>query len=58
VATQQGETASQMNNRTDPILIARQAAPRINVMTHTRETPLTGGDDIKEVTPDAAHRTH
>jgi hypothetical protein len=45
-------------NRTDPIQIAAHPAPRINVKTHTRKRLPTGGDDIKEVTPDAAHRTH
>jgi hypothetical protein len=30
--------------------LANRAVPRINVMTHTRTRPLTGGDDTKEVT--------
>jgi hypothetical protein len=34
-----------------------RAVPRITVMTHTTSPP-TGGDDTKEVKPDAAHRIH
>jgi hypothetical protein len=33
-----------------------RAVPRITVMTHDK--PPTGGEDTKEVKPDAAHRIH
>jgi hypothetical protein len=42
--------------RTHPIQIAGQASAGRRDDTH-ENTPLTRGDDIKEVTPDAAHRT-
>jgi hypothetical protein len=45
-------------NRTDPIQIARQAGAADQRDDTHENTPLTGGHDIKEVTPDAAHRTH
>ena len=45
-------------NRREPIQSRpHRALPRITVMTLATTRPLTGGDDTKEVTPDAAHRT-
>jgi hypothetical protein len=51
------KTASQMK-RTKPIQgRPYKAVPRITVMAHTKNIPPDRGEDTKEVTPDAAHRT-